>query len=467
MKPIFAMIGRVNEGKSSIIATLVRDDGIAISPVPGTTTHCASYSLLLDGRSFLEVVDTPGFQQPEAVLQWLIANHRGEIPDRPATLAAFVREHEKRGEYTDEVELLRPILAGATILYVADGSHPWRPSFAAEFEILRWTGLPRMALINRIGDNDHTQEWRVAMGQYFNLIHEFNAHAAFHSERVELFRALRVLRPDLGSVIDEAMVLMDRGESRRLEQVSDALVAFLVDALTLREEAKSPGSLQEEEKVRTQLEERFRASLNSIEATFRHSVDRAFSFRHLESRSSPFAAGISSGDILSQEVWHFLGLSTTQLVTTAAMTGAATGGIIDVGVGGSSFLVGTFIGGVVGAASAAWLARGGPEKSVVGVEIAGNRLLAGPIRAGNFPWIVLDRALIYYGAVATRTHAVRTPLDLLNAEGSKRGVVSSFSALQRRRFQKIFSRLMRSSRMSEGERRTLKALLVEVLAHPR
>ena len=47
--PTFAVVGRVNRGKSSIIATLAEDDSIAISPLPGTTRVATSYDVTLEG----------------------------------------------------------------------------------------------------------------------------------------------------------------------------------------------------------------------------------------------------------------------------------------------------------------------------------------------------------------------------------------------------------------------------------
>ena len=44
--PVFAVVGRVNRGKSSIIATLAEEDSIAISPLPGTTRRATHYDVL-------------------------------------------------------------------------------------------------------------------------------------------------------------------------------------------------------------------------------------------------------------------------------------------------------------------------------------------------------------------------------------------------------------------------------------
>ena len=50
-------------------------------------------------------------------------------------------------------------------------------------EILRWTGRPRMALINKIGGDDHVEEWRRALSQYFNVVRMFDAHRSGFAER--------------------------------------------------------------------------------------------------------------------------------------------------------------------------------------------------------------------------------------------------------------------------------------------
>ena len=42
--------------------------------------------------------------------------------------------------FKDECELLRPILAGAGILYVVDGAHPYGAEYEAEMEALKGSG---------------------------------------------------------------------------------------------------------------------------------------------------------------------------------------------------------------------------------------------------------------------------------------------------------------------------------------
>ena len=65
----FAIVGTPNVGKSSIISTLAEDDKVPISPIPGETTTCHTYPITIDGgRTVIEFIDTPGFQNPRGTL---------------------------------------------------------------------------------------------------------------------------------------------------------------------------------------------------------------------------------------------------------------------------------------------------------------------------------------------------------------------------------------------------------------
>ncbi len=143
--PRFAVVGHPNKGKSSIVATLAEDDAVRISPLPGTTTDARTYPMRVDGQTLYELIDTPGFQRAREVLGWLEQHDRG-AEARPAVLAEFVAAHRGDSRFHDECALLAPILAGAGILYVVDGAHPYSREYEAEMEVLRWSGQPRMAL---------------------------------------------------------------------------------------------------------------------------------------------------------------------------------------------------------------------------------------------------------------------------------------------------------------------------------
>ena len=69
--PAFAVVGHPNKGKSSLVATLARDDSVRIAPDPGTTRLARSFPMRVGDEVLYTLVDTPGFQRARGVLQWL------------------------------------------------------------------------------------------------------------------------------------------------------------------------------------------------------------------------------------------------------------------------------------------------------------------------------------------------------------------------------------------------------------
>ena len=162
--PKFAVVGHPNKGKSSIVSALSMDDSVQISDTPGTTTKKRSFPLKVDGKTLYELFDTPGFQRARRVLAWL-EQHDVSADKKYEVVQMFINEHKDDPKFNDEIELLEPIMNGAGIIYVVDGSKPYGEEYEAEMEILRWTGQPSMALINHIDESDYSEEWKRALGQ--------------------------------------------------------------------------------------------------------------------------------------------------------------------------------------------------------------------------------------------------------------------------------------------------------------
>ncbi|MGI6401114.1 MAG: ribosome biogenesis GTPase Der [Thermoguttaceae bacterium] len=61
-----AIVGRRNVGKSTFINTLVKEERVIASPIPGTTRDCVDVRFEMDGKSFV-AVDTPGFMRKKSI----------------------------------------------------------------------------------------------------------------------------------------------------------------------------------------------------------------------------------------------------------------------------------------------------------------------------------------------------------------------------------------------------------------
>ena len=84
--PVFAVVGRVNMGKSAVIATLLEIDDnelVRVSPTPGETTRCQPHRIVFGDRECVRFIDTPGFSRPVEAMRAIQRIH-GEGTPLPA-----------------------------------------------------------------------------------------------------------------------------------------------------------------------------------------------------------------------------------------------------------------------------------------------------------------------------------------------------------------------------------------------
>ena len=446
--PVFAVVGRANKGKSSIIATLAEDDRIEISPIPGTTRRCEAFPVSLDGRTLFTLVDTPGFEQAPAVLHWLEATSPPS-DRRRERVREFVATFEGSGDFVEERELLGPILEGAAILYVVDGARPYRDNHRAEMEILRWTGRPSMALVNRIGEGDHAAAWRSALEQYFKVVRDFDAHEATFEERIRLLRTFRELDEAWRAPLGEAIRALGRERRRRRSEVIDIITGLLVDALTFTLRS-AEGELESPAK----LEALFHQRLRDMERTAHRKVEVLYQHEAVDwGYEGELERPVFGEDLFAEKTWSTLGLTMRQLLAAYTLSGAAAGGILDAMVGGLSFGTGALLGGAAGAGAALLQVGDRFAKATTAEGIAGRlgRALSGgeayrigPFAHRNFPFILLDRALLHYDSVRSRAHARNALAEEAPKLAEDGRLAGSMAEEERRALGKLFDRVRKS-----------------------
>ena len=450
--PTFAVVGRVNKGKSSIIATLAEDDSVRVDRRPGTTTELRRYPVRVDGQTLFVLVDTPGFEEAARALEWL-RQRETSAASRPALVAELVRQHATGDDFAEERKLLQPILEGASVLYVVDGTHPYRPNYEAEMEILRWTGQPGMALINRIGEGDYAEEWRRALAQYFPIVRDFDAFAVTFHERVRLLETFRELREAWQPAIDTAVAALRAERRWRRGEAVDVLVDLLVDSVTLRLQATVPegeSPLDHTER----LEKQFHDALRDLEREARRRVEELYHHHRARWSYHELPEPSLEEDLFSEATWRLFGLSPKQLLLLYLAAGAAVGTGIDAALGGATLLTGTLIGGLTGVGLWAYQAgqrlasatrSGGFWAGLRASWVGARRFHIGPHTHDNFPWIVLDRGLLHYRAVVQRTHA-RRDLQALDDLQAGQGLVSALPAQERARLNRLFAAIRKRRR---------------------
>jgi len=445
---LFAIVGHPNKGKSSIVSTLAQDESVTISPIPGTTIDNRYYPMIVDGETLYALVDTPGFQRARAALEWM-QKQPGSSVDRANIVRMFVEEHHDDPRFAAECSLLTPILDGAGILYVIDGSRPFGEEYEAEMEILRWTGQPSLALINMIGDADYSEEWNNALGQYFRIVRIFDAMTADFDRRIQLLLAFGQIREEWRESLQKAVRILEEEQQQRRKMSARIIAEVISRMVTYTCQRRLSGDRVSNE-VRDSLQQAYKRDLTAIEQQCRSDVEQIYNHTHLE-RHEPHVQLLDE-DLFATQTWLLFGLTQQQLITTGALGGAATGGVIDLAVGGASLFLGAGIGAMIGGISA-WVTTDRiADTKILGLPLGGKQLSIGPMRNINFPYVVLGRALYHHRMIEDRTHAHRDPLELKQQPAW----LQSADTEHRKRLEKIFVKLR--------GRETLNPDLVDALA---
>ncbi|MBC8182379.1 GTPase and DUF3482 domain-containing protein [candidate division KSB1 bacterium] len=448
--PKFTIIGRVNKGKSSIVSTLSEDDSVIIDSKPGSTKYCQEFPFRIDGKTLMILIDTPGFREAPRALAWLRA-HEDSVTNRREVVSKFVRTFQNSDEFVDEYRLLTPILNGAGILYVVDGARSFRKNYEAEMEILRWTGQPRMALINKIGENDFSDEWRPALDQYFSVVRSFNAHHVRFVDRIRLLEAFRELHESWRESINVSINHLKSEWERRQRVTANIFANLLIDELTYQQEI-TIGKNEDPAFQKYKIEARFHDYLRSRERKARRAIEHLYQHLKIQIDEDELAVPVYEQDLFAKSTWNVLGLTPKQLIALGAVAGATAGGILDAAVGGASFMMGTLLGGSVGAASVLYFST----RRFVSIDniiemLQGSKIIRiGPHKNPNFPWILLDRALLHYLNIRDLAHSRRKKISL-QSESNEQRLVKNLESMQRKELNRLFSVIRK-----KGNRETAK-----------
>ncbi|ROQ20444.1 small GTP-binding protein [Marinimicrobium koreense] len=409
--PRLCVVGHPNRGKSSIVSTLTENDSVRISPASGTTRRADRFEFSLDGRVLLTLIDTPGFQRARQVQAWLEREpvSPGARPDR---VRAFLAEPGHAERFPDEVALLRPIMEGAGILYVVDGAQAPSPMDEAEMEILRWTGQPRLAVINPMAPQSQTESWQRTLGQFFQWVRVFNPLTATLPARQALLRAMGELTPEWSAPIKGLIQGLAARDQQRLTNVSDALAAYWAEQLLERQAVQVPGAIG-----RQRAEGQLRRALDERETDFFRHLREAWGHRTSElERDSGWE--LDADQLMNTETWYLWGLKQRDLLWVSGSAGAATGLAVDAGLGGASLLTGAISGGVIGSVGG-WLAsRELPGKRLGWLPLARQKQVMGPVKHPNFPLVVMARALTFTRQLWLKPHAERSAVVLRSEAGT-------------------------------------------------
>jgi GTP-binding protein EngB required for normal cell division len=402
MIPEFAILGHPNEGKSSVLSTLAEDDSVRVSPMPGETTECRSFPVIIDGREVLRFTDTPGFQNPARVLVEM--KRRAKSAENP--LSEFRRFAATIPELHDDHELLGPLERGAGIIYVVDGSRPVRNVDKAEMEILRLTGKPRMAIINSKEESDeHLEAWKNEFRKNFNSNRVFNAHRATYAERILLLEALKSIDQDWQQPLSEVVAAFKKDWAARNAATVDILIGMLTDCLSLQL-SENVGSEEEAEISRDKLFRTYSETLARKEKIAHERIRGLFKHNIFHYELPPHS--VLHADLFDERTWQLLGMTRKQVVVAGGLGGAAIGAGLEMATLGHSLGIFTAVGTVVGALGALFGGESFSGKAqLMGIPLGGERVQVGPAKSIDLLFVLLNRSLLYYRHTINWAHGRR------------------------------------------------------------
>jgi hypothetical protein len=399
--PEFAIVGHPNEGKSSVLSTLAEDDSVRISATPGETVVCQQFPVVIDGREIIRFIDTPGFQNPGKILHQL----QSLRDSTDNVFEAFRAENVSNPQFREDCELLRPIIQGAGIIYVVDGSRPVRSVDKAEMEILRLTGLPRMAILNsKDARTDFLEQWKDEFRKCFNVFRVFNAHTANYTQRIELLESLKNIDPDWQATLDTVIGAFKKDWAQRNLSSGGIITEMLQECLSYKI-VRNLADAGDEKRVKGDMQEAYERKIRKIEARAHHKIRSLFKHNIFNYDLPP--RSILHEDLFSESTWKFLGLSRTQQIAAAGISGAGIAVAIDAATAGTSFGFFAALGGLAGATWAALGAKGMAQTRILGIPLGGREIQIGPVKNIQFLYILLDRSLLYYGHISNWAHGRR------------------------------------------------------------
>jgi hypothetical protein len=214
---------------------------------------------------------------------------------------------------------------------------------------------------------------------------------------------------------------------------------------------------------RPHLESKFHDWLRKRERESRHAIERLYRHTKLEREEADLDKPVFQEDLFAESTWALMGLTPKQILTLGAVTGAAIGGTLDAAVGGSSLLTGAIGGAIIGAGSVIYFST----RRFASIEhmsrfLKGGRVMrVGPHKNPNFPWVLLDRALLHYFTIRDHAHSRREKIII---ENNDTGIVKGLEQGKRKELSAIFSRLRKNpDSNNDDEKKRLEGLLLELI----
>lgn len=224
MTPVFVITGAPNKGKSTFVKAMTNDPKVVVKSTARTTVESKPYHYFKknsEGKKekLLTLWDTPGFENQAEVYEILSA-WKDEGTATPSELIQkYINTYKNHPDHRYEVEIFKPMVNFACIIYVADCSKSFSSEdYLREIQLLRFTNYPRIAILNPIDGNQHVDSWREGIREYFHNIKVFNPHKTTFKEKISTLGALSHLHDEWEKPINDVIEVLEKDRKQILEE---------------------------------------------------------------------------------------------------------------------------------------------------------------------------------------------------------------------------------------------------------
>ncbi|MGY6631387.1 MAG: GTPase/DUF3482 domain-containing protein [Wenzhouxiangella sp.] len=349
-----AVVGHTNTGKTSLIRTLSqqRDFG-DVADRGGTTRQVSAMPLAVDGRTLIELYDSPGLENAPGLIQTL--DHLpGSRHGGPERLRRLLDDASLSRQFDQEARVLGLMLSVDIGLVVIDAREPVLEKYQDELAILGLAARPLLAVLNFTAHTDSREsQWRQALAEVglHNCV-AFDAQVRDAATEQRLFQNLQSLLPDHGPVLQTWMDHRAAEEGQRQQAGLQAIARLLLDAAACRLHFRH-GVADDRERRLAQLREqvaaREQACVNTLLDLYRFGQDE------YHGDALPLDDGRWTSHPLDPESLTHYGIKTGKHLGA----GASAGALVDISTGGLSLGTGMLIGAALGAGTGLIRSAGG------------------------------------------------------------------------------------------------------------
>jgi GTP-binding protein EngB required for normal cell division len=315
--PTFVIIGKPNNGKSSMISALTFNDMVEVSQSVGTTVVKSSYAYIRDNKIVCSFYDTPGFESAKDIYRYIKEN-RAETLSNHKLLRNYIREHKDEESRLKDIEILEAVLESDYIVFMVNVSEKFnKNNIGAELEIINFINKPTLVLFNQKSDENHEKEWEEALIKHnLYLFHKINPLEMNFTNIMNLYTKLNSVASIKNREFLESLKNTHNRHMQENVEESSAIIATMIKkVLHFEKEYKVKKEKITSDDKEKALQE-YQAEIYKIERDAKEKMSKVWGYYQLQIKDT-------REEFDSQENIE-LGLSRQRLLFLGVATGAGT-----------------------------------------------------------------------------------------------------------------------------------------------